>query len=165
MSGTGARTGFHGKRVLIVERELLVSFALYRAMERLGAEIVGPVVFPEDVSLLLAGCRLDGAILDSRTGADDRKAVLRALRHRHVPFVDACGCMSCVSGLDGWYRLSEAEEDLVVVARALFGGMPFGTLNTSRGRLGAENALSPARKRPRPSRWTEAAHLRLANPH
>jgi hypothetical protein len=122
MSGTEICTEFHGKRVLVVERELLVPFALYRAMERLGAEIVGPVTFPEDVLLLVDGCRVDGAIIDSRMRLDDRRAVLGALRHWHVPFVDACGCMNCVSGLDGCYRLSKAEDDLGAVARALFGG-------------------------------------------
>jgi hypothetical protein len=124
-----------------------------------------PVAFPEDVSLLVDGCHVDGAILDSRMRLDDRKAVLGALRDWHVQFVDACGCMSCVSGLDGCYRISEAEDDLVIVARALFGGLAFEAHRTSTGRLGAKNLPSPVRMGSRLSGWTEAAQLRLANAH
>lgn len=56
-----------------------------------------------------------------------RDVVRRVLRQLHVPFVEACGCLSCISGKNGCYRLSGAEEDLVVVGRALFGGMPSGS--------------------------------------
>lgn len=119
--------GFQGKRVLVVESEILVPFTLYRAMEELGAEVVGPVAFADEVALLASHNQIDGAILDSRMCAADRATVHRVLERLRVPFVEACGCMSCISGKDGCYRMSDAELDLVIVGRALFGGLPSGS--------------------------------------
>ena len=146
MSAARRHADFRGKRVLVVESGLLVPFALYRAMERLGAEIVGPVAFPEDVSVLVGDIRFDGAILDSRMQADDRKAVLGVLRRLQVPFVEACGCASCISGREGCYRLTDAEGDLRIVGRALFGGFPSTTRANRALRAGANRPVT--RKNP-----------------
>lgn len=127
MSRIEDRHAMNGKRVLVVESDLLVPFTLYNAMEKFGAEVVGPVAFPEDVALLLGDSHVDGAIVDSRMHDGEREAVHRVLRRLHVPFVEACGCLSCISGRNGCYRLSDAEEDLVALERALFGGMPSGS--------------------------------------
>lgn len=123
----GVNGSLQGKRILVVESELLVPFTLYNAMEKLGAEVVGPVAFPEDVSLLIGDTHVDGAILDSRMEAGSRQAVHRILRQLDVPFVEACGCLKCISGKQGCFRLSDAEDDLALVGRALFGGMPSGS--------------------------------------
>lgn len=111
---------FEGKKVLVIESEFLMPITVYRAMEQLGAEVIGPVGFPEDVLMLLAGNRPDGAIVDGRLEGDDREAVLCVLRRMHVPFVEACRRLSCVSGRDGCFRLSDAESDLRVLGQALF---------------------------------------------
>lgn len=109
-----------GKKVLVVESEFLMPFTLYRAMEQLGAEVIGPVGCPEDVLLILRGNRPDGAIVDSRLQHGDREAIHRVLRRMHVPFVEACQGLNCVSGQDGCFRLSDAESDLTVLGQALF---------------------------------------------
>jgi hypothetical protein len=119
--------GLQGKKILVVESEFLVPFTLYRAMEELGAEVFGPVAFADDVALLVGHNHIDGAILDSRMSVADRAAVHHVLGRLRVPFVEACGCMSCISGKDGCYRMSDAEIDLVIVGRALFGGLPSGS--------------------------------------
>jgi CheY-like chemotaxis protein len=162
MRARGTRGDFQGKRILVVEKDLLVPFRLYRLLEQFGAEVIGPVTFPEDVTLLLADRHLDGAILDSHMEADDRTAVLRALRHRHVPFVEACSCMNCVSGFDGCYRLTETGEDLIIVGRALFPGGPSGEdksgLNSGTARNRAVAGLNSRG-------WTSAAQVLSASRH
>lgn len=136
MSGVMACSDLRGRRVLVVESEMLVPFTIYRAMERLGAEVVGPVGFPDDVLMLAGSGQLDGAILDSRMRPEERAAVHHVLDRLHVPYVEACGCMNCMSGINGCYRLSDAEDDLALLGRALFGGAPSG-LRLHRHRLAA----------------------------
>src|SRR4051812_32070632 len=77
---------FERKKVLVVESEFLMPFALYRAMEELGAQVIGPVGFPDDMALVLEGNCPDGVIVDSRLEATDRKVIHRMLRRMHVPF-------------------------------------------------------------------------------
>jgi hypothetical protein len=127
MSAASLCRPFQGKRVLVVESEILVPFTLYLAMERLGAVVIGPVAFPDDVLMLAGDGHLDGAILDSRLPVDQRSAVHRILKGMHIPFVEACGCLNCISGHDGCYRMSDAENDLAILGRALFGGLPSGS--------------------------------------
>ena len=119
MSATSSE--LKGKKVLVVESGFLMPFTLYRAMEELGAEVIGPVGFPEDVLLVLGSTRPDGAIVDGRLEPSDREAIHRVLQRMHVPFVEACRCLNCVGGQDGCFRLSDAESDVTVLGRALFG--------------------------------------------
>jgi hypothetical protein len=109
-----------GKKVLIVESRFPMPFTLYRAMEELGAEIIGPVGFPEDVLLVIAGNRPDGAIVDGQIERNKREAIYRVLRRRHVPFVEASPCLTSISGHGGCFRLSDAEIELTVLGQALF---------------------------------------------
>lgn len=123
MSGPEECSELQGKRILVAESEMLLPFTIFRAMELFGAEVVGPVAFPEDVAMLLGDSRVDGAIIDSRMLSRERDAVYTALRRFRVPYVDACGSMSCISGENGCYRLYDAESDIAVLGRALFGGV------------------------------------------
>ena len=104
MNAPSPTRDFQGKRVLVVECELPMPFSFYRAMESLGADVVGPVAFSDDVSLLARGLRLDGALVDSRMLEDERISTQRVLRHLQVPFVEVCGRRDCVSGERGCYR-------------------------------------------------------------
>jgi hypothetical protein len=113
-------SGLAGKKVLVVESEFLLPVTLYRAMEQLGAEVIGPVGFPDDVLLILAGNRPDGAIVDGRIELGNREAIHRVLRRMHVPFVEASDYMHCVGGHEGCFRLSDAESELTVPGQALF---------------------------------------------
>ena len=109
-----------GKTVLVVESEFLLPATLYRAMEQLGAEVIGPVGFPDDVLLILAGNRPDGAIVDGRIEPGNREAIHRVLRRMRVPFVEASKDMNGLNGQNGCFRLSDAESELTVLGRALF---------------------------------------------
>jgi hypothetical protein len=111
---------FKGKKVLVVESEFLMPFNLYRAIEELGAQLIGPVDFRDDLVLVLKGNCPDGVIVDNRLEASDIKVVRRILRRMHVPFVVACRRSGCVSGQNGCFRLSEVKGDLTVLGRALF---------------------------------------------
>lgn len=119
MTAAASCTRFRGKKVLVVESEFLLPISVYRAMEALGAEIIGPVAFPEDVLLLIKGNRPDIAIVDAALNGYDREAVLGLLRRMHVPLVQACRDASC-RGDDGCLPLSDAETDLTVLGKAMF---------------------------------------------
>ena len=82
--------GLRGKRVLIVEGASPIPFALYSALERLGAEVMGPVGLLEDVALLIDQNRPDCVIVDGRLRGDARKAVDCLLGRLHVPQVGTC---------------------------------------------------------------------------
>ena len=124
MTRAAAFAAYRGKRILVVERDVLVPFALYRAIERFGAEIVGPVAFVDDVTLLTRDLHFDGAIIDSRIPDIGRSSIEILLRRLDVPFVEACRSMRCTSGQHGCYRLIDAEKDLAVMAEALFSRCP-----------------------------------------
>lgn len=111
---------FEGKKVLVVESEFLMPFALYQTMEELGAQVIGPVGFPDDMAMVLKGNCPDGVIVDGRLEASDRKVIHRMLRRMHVPFVVACRCPDCVSGQNGCLRLSEVKRELTILGQALF---------------------------------------------
>jgi len=109
---------FAGKKVLLVESEFLLPATLYRAMEQLGAEVIGPVVFVDDVLLVLVGNCPDGAIVDSRLDRANRETIFRFLRRMHVPFIEAYGGLD--GGEDGCFRPPDAKSDLTILGRALF---------------------------------------------
>lgn len=134
---------FRGKRILLVGTESLFPLTIFQAMERRGAEIVGPVSFLEDVLILAEDCSFDGAILDSRMYADDRCAIHWLMDRKYVPTVEACRSANC-GGKGGCYRLSEAESDLDDLVRALFGEPPTGPHPD-------RYCFSPARRRHQPA--------------
>lgn len=88
MSGKHREAGFRKSRVLFVESELSLPRSLYRAVESMGAEIVGPVAFADDVSLLVRDMPTDGAILDGRMNAQERAAIKDILSCLDIPCVE-----------------------------------------------------------------------------
>jgi DNA-binding NarL/FixJ family response regulator len=110
---------FRDKKVLVVESEFLLPIGVYRSMEALCAEIIGPVAFPEDVLMLLKGNRPDVAIVDTALNGYHRAAVLGLLRRMHVPFVQACRDATCTAD-DGCFPLSDTQSDLTMLGEAMF---------------------------------------------
>ena len=81
-----------GARVLVVEDEYFVARDIQRALQRAGAEVVGPVARLNDALGLLAD-RLDltAAVLDVKLADSMVFPVADALRRRGVPFIFATG--------------------------------------------------------------------------
>lgn len=112
MTPFALNAGIQGMKVLVVESEFLLSPSIYRDMEVLGAEIIGPVGFVEDVQLIVAGNRPDCAIVDGRLDGRDREAVLGLLRRMQVPFVEACGRSRSASAGEEFFPLADGRNDL-----------------------------------------------------
>src|SRR6516225_4719859 len=79
------------KRVLVVEDDYLVAMDIVRALERAGAEVIGPAPAVEAALDALARTVVDGAILDINLGGEMAFPVADALTARGVPFIFATG--------------------------------------------------------------------------
>lgn len=83
--------GFLGRRVLIVEDELLLAMDYEEMLRREGFAVLGPVGRQASALALLAGERPDVAILDVNLAGERSTAVAEALTARAVPFVVVSG--------------------------------------------------------------------------
>lgn len=82
----------HGLRILVVEDEYLLAEDLRQSLERLGAEVLGPVATVEQaLKLLQSDDTPDGAVLDVNLQGDYVFPVLDLLRNKRVPFVLTTG--------------------------------------------------------------------------
>ena len=78
----------HGRRVLVVEDEYVLAEELRDELERLGADVLGPVAAVGDALDLLAREALpDVAVLDVNLGGEMVFPVARALTDLGIPFV------------------------------------------------------------------------------
>ncbi len=91
----------HNKRVLLVEDEAVIAFAVEDALLELGCEVVGPAFCLEDAVALASAEPIDAAILDVNLNDQRSYAVADELRRRGVPFLFATGYAE--GGLD-WDR-------------------------------------------------------------
>ena len=83
--------GLARKRILVVEDDYLVAMDIARALERAGAEVVGPAPAVEAALDALEQTMPDGAILDINLGGEMAFPVADALMARGVPFIFATG--------------------------------------------------------------------------
>jgi len=84
-------SGLVGSRVLVVEDEAILAFALEDMLADLGCEVVGPALrLPEAFSLVQRE-HLDAAVLDVNIGGDRSYGVAEDLERRGVPFIFATG--------------------------------------------------------------------------
>ncbi len=79
------------RRVLVVEDEFFLADDMAEALRALGAEVVGPAPTRDLAMSLLAGERVDAAVLDINLRGETIFPVADALRARGVPFVFATG--------------------------------------------------------------------------
>jgi CheY-like chemotaxis protein len=83
--------GLHGRRVLIVEDEMLVAMDLESLLERQGCVVLGPVSSVPRALALLAHERVDAALLDLNLNGQPALPVAAALTAKGVPFVLVTG--------------------------------------------------------------------------
>jgi CheY-like chemotaxis protein len=82
---------FAGRRLLIVEDELLIALELQHIVEQLGGTVVGPAGSVAGALQLLSEITPDGALLDANLGEDRVTPVAQACRDRSVPFALVTG--------------------------------------------------------------------------
>jgi len=80
-----------GRRILVVEDEMLVSMLLEDMLADFGCRVVGPAPTIAEAMPLASGAEIDAAVLDLNLGGDPIFPVADALKARGVPFVFASG--------------------------------------------------------------------------
>lgn len=80
-----------GRRILIVEDEMLVSMVIEEALKDLGCDVVGPVATRAQALALAEAEPLDGALLDVNLGGESVYPVADALSQRGIPFAFVTG--------------------------------------------------------------------------
>jgi CheY-like chemotaxis protein len=82
-------SGLAGKRVLLVEDEVLVAWALEDMLTALECAVVGPVARVNEALALIDAEMVDAAVLDVNLDGQKSYPVADALAARGVPFVFA----------------------------------------------------------------------------
>ena len=82
---------FTGRRLLIVEDELLIALELERIVEQLGGTVVGPAGSLEGALQLLSETPPDAALLDVNLRGNRVTPVAQACRDRSIPFALVTG--------------------------------------------------------------------------
>lgn len=83
--------GLEGRRVLVVEDEMLIAMSIEETLQGLGCVVVGPVGKLDDALRLAGGEALDAAVLDVTIRGGKVYPVAERLLARGVPFVLASG--------------------------------------------------------------------------
>jgi CheY-like chemotaxis protein len=88
----GGRGTLRGHSILVVEDDYMIASDLARALEDLGASIIGPVGSVADAMSVLAGdTSLNAAVLDVNLAGDKVYPVATELRRRGIAFAFATG--------------------------------------------------------------------------
>jgi CheY-like chemotaxis protein len=82
---------FAGRRLLIVEDELLIALELQHIVEQLGGTVVGPAGSVEEALQLLSETTPDAALLDANLREHRVTPVAQACRDRSIPFALVTG--------------------------------------------------------------------------
>jgi CheY-like chemotaxis protein len=82
---------FAGRRLLILEDELLIALELQHIVEQLGGTVIGPAGSVEGALQLLSGTTPDAALLDVDLREARVTPVAQACRDRNVPFALVTG--------------------------------------------------------------------------
>jgi CheY-like chemotaxis protein len=81
----------NSKCVLVVEDEFLVALDMEIVLGEAGFEVLGPAGSVAEALRLIAGHRLDAALLDNNLNGESVGPVATALSERHVPFAFVSG--------------------------------------------------------------------------
>ena len=126
MTDTGAAQGLAGKRILVVEDEVIVAMLIEDILSDQGATIVGPAARVAKALELLDDGPLDGAVLDVNLAGEMTTPVAEELRRRGIPFAFATGygAAGLPEGFAGQPLLQKPfqEHDLNRVMAEVIGG-------------------------------------------
>lgn len=125
-----AGEGLGGRRVLVVEDEMLVAMEFEGLLQRQGCAVVGPASTVDRALALLDHDQPDAALLDLNLNGEPATAVAVALRTRGVPFVLVTGygeAQSSEPELQGAPRVDKPVNHYALVralARVMDAGSP-----------------------------------------
>jgi DNA-binding NarL/FixJ family response regulator len=120
-----AREVLRGRRIMIVEDEMLVAMELEALLAEQGCAVIGPAPTADRALALLAEGLPDAAILDVNLNGQTATPVAAALRAQNVPFLLATGySQSLQVELKDTPRVDKPvnHERLVRVLTQLLGG-------------------------------------------
>lgn len=80
-----------GRAVLVVEDEWIVAVELDNELTAMGCRVVGPVPSVSEAMAILAGQRVDVALVDIELGEDTGYPIAHASQARNVPVVFLTG--------------------------------------------------------------------------
>src|SRR5262245_59957495 len=83
--------GYPRMRVLVVEDEWMLAFAIASLVNRLGCDVVGPIGHLHDAIALGENEPVDAAVLDLNLHGERTFPVAKALEERDVPFIFLTG--------------------------------------------------------------------------
>jgi two-component sensor histidine kinase len=95
-------SGLAGRRVLVVEDEMMVAWGLGDMLADLGCEVVGPAARVDQALAMIEAEAVDAAVLDVNLDGERSYPVADALAARGVPFVFSTGYNK--GSLDAGYR-------------------------------------------------------------
>jgi CheY-like chemotaxis protein len=127
-----ARTGdaLRGRRVLVIEDEMLVAMEFESLLRRQGCAVVGPASTVDRALALLEHEQPDAALLDLNLNGEPATPVAVALKTRGVPFILVTGygeAQSSEPELQGAPRVDKpVNHDALVraLARVIEAGSP-----------------------------------------
>lgn len=84
-------TSLTGRRVFVVEDEMMVAMLIEDMLDELGCEIVGPAGRIEDAMSIANEAAIDAAVLDVNLNGHETYPVADMLMRRGIPFIFATG--------------------------------------------------------------------------
>jgi DNA-binding NtrC family response regulator len=90
-----AMTGIAGRRILIIEDEMLLAMDLEQFLQGCGAEVLGPVPTIEQALEFLSRQRPDAATLDMNLHGTPSLPIANELADLEIPFVVISGYSNC----------------------------------------------------------------------
>ncbi|TNC74134.1 response regulator [Rubellimicrobium roseum] len=91
MTDEGTTGGLQGKRILVVEDEVIVAMLIEDILTDMGATVVGPAGRVGKALDLLGAEDVDAALLDVNLAGEITTPVAEELRRRGIPFAFATG--------------------------------------------------------------------------
>lgn len=115
-----------GKRILVVEDEIIVSMLIEDLLADMGATVVGPAARVARALELVAAEPMDAALLDVNLAGETTFPIAEELRRRGVPFAFATGygAGGVPAAFEGQALLQKPfhERDLGDVLARILGG-------------------------------------------